>query len=134
MAARTGICAVNGAQAARGFHERRAFFSVRHRCHDRSGGVVVAQEAINNTARHSQAEHFSLHLVEAENEIRMMLIDDGKGWDHARLVQHPERGIRLGLAGMQERASLLGGKVNFSSMAGSGLVIRVTIPYRWEAQ
>ncbi len=94
----------------------------------------IAQEAINNTARHSQAEHFSLHLVEAENEIRMILIDDGKGWDHARLDLHPERGIRLGLAGMQERASLLGGKVNFSSMAGSGLVIRVTIPYRWEAQ
>lgn len=94
----------------------------------------IAQEAINNTARHSQAEHFSLHLVEEEDKIRMTLMDDGKGWDYARLNQQPDRGLKLGLAGMQERASLLGGRVNFDSLEGKGMIIRVMIPLRREMQ
>lgn len=94
----------------------------------------IAQEAINNTARHSQASNFSLRLVEAEDEIQMVLKDDGKGWDDSRLNQQSEHGLKLGLAGMQERAALLGGRVSFDSLGGRGLIIRVTIPHQRDSQ
>lgn len=88
----------------------------------------IAQEAMNNVARHSGAKHVHIHLVRQNNEVTMTLTDDGRGFHPAAVTATPERGRGLGLAGMRERASLAGGHVTVKSAPGQGTTVQVVVP------
>jgi two-component system sensor histidine kinase UhpB len=75
----------------------------------------IAQEAINNIVRHSQAKSARIVLERNEREIRLEIEDDGQGFDVA-IAEQALQSQRLGLLGIQERAELVGGKVKLDSI------------------
>lgn len=88
----------------------------------------IAQEALHNVARHSGAHQVVLRLERQDGTIVMTVKDDGRGFDPAEVVPDPDTGRGLGLAGMHERASLLGGSVRIVSAPGQGTMVEVRTP------
>ena len=91
----------------------------------------IVQEALNNVIRHAEARNASISLQFADEGVRVSIRDDGRGFDLAQL-RRTQSSARppLGLAGMQERAALLGGAVSVRSGPGEGTVIEAVVPYR----
>jgi signal transduction histidine kinase len=85
----------------------------------------IAQEALNNTAKHARASRVELRLKSVDETLVAEIRDDGTGFDPA--AQFPGH---LGLQSMRERAYRLGGTVEISSTSGQGTIVRVAIPRR----
>lgn len=90
----------------------------------------IAQEALNNVHRHSEASKASITLECLESEITVRIVDNGKGFEPPRQLSDFARRGRLGLTGMAERARLIGGEVEVSSEEGKGTTIVVRAPIR----
>lgn len=92
----------------------------------------IAQTAIDNIVRYSQAKHvsFSLQQYAKENSdiVVMIVKDDGKGFDPSSTKYDPRNQRGLGLANMRERATVIGGRVEVESAPGKGTTIEVSIP------
>jgi signal transduction histidine kinase len=88
----------------------------------------IAQEAINNVARHSQAKHLAVRVEYEGGQVTMTLSDDGQGCDLSALPPPSDYSRRLGLASMQERASLTCGEVTIKSAPGQGTTVQVIVP------
>ncbi len=84
-----------------------------------------AQEALTNTLKHSGAEHFRLSIIKSYPNIIFLAEDDGCGFDP---LGAGEKNSSLGLLGMRERSSLLGGTFSVKSQIGKGTKIRIEIP------
>lgn len=82
----------------------------------------IAQECLTNAARHAQATHVSISLKQQADSILLRVQDDGRGYDKASTQ------TGLGIAGMRERAALLGGKVTISSEQGRGTTVEAILP------
>jgi signal transduction histidine kinase len=89
-----------------------------------TGVYRIIQEALTNVARHSEATHAEVALGLNNGELRVEIVDNGKGIDQAMIV-HPES---LGILSMQERARMLGGKIAITSNPGKGTCIVLTAP------
>jgi PAS domain S-box-containing protein len=83
----------------------------------------IAQEALNNTARHARASHVELRLTSAGDMLVAEIRDNGAGFDTG--AQFPGH---LGLQSMRERAVRLGGNVEIVSLEGKGTLVRAVIP------
>ncbi len=81
----------------------------------------VAQEALRNTSRHAGAKHTRILVQGDGGELLLSVQDDGCGFDPAR-----KKG--LGLLGMEERATHLGGTCAIDSKPGCGTIIRLGLP------
>lgn len=88
----------------------------------------IMQEALTNVARHAHARHVSVLLERRGDSVVLIVEDDGRGFDMAQVMQSRINGTHLGLYGMRERASLLGGTVTIESTPGVGTAIFVEIP------
>lgn len=88
----------------------------------------IAQETINNIARHSQASQVNIQLIRTNRNISMNISDNGIGFDQDKVSNNLPNGHGLGLAGMHERAALAGGKVEISGTIGQGTAVSVIIP------
>lgn len=88
----------------------------------------IAQEAMSNVARHSQAKNLIVRLEKGRDQVIMTLSDDGQGLDPTRPPAASDFTRGLGLAGMRERASLVRGQVSIESAAGKGTTVQVIIP------
>lgn len=87
----------------------------------------IVQEALTNMAKHANAQNVSIVLEQRGRGVVAVIEDDGRGFDVARW--RSKEGVKgLGLAGMEERASLLGGALTVESRPGSGTTIVVEIP------
>jgi signal transduction histidine kinase len=93
----------------------------------------VVQEAIANVARHSRAKRVDVRLSQRAGEVVVTVADDGIGFDVARVLGQTGPTESVGLLGMQERARLLGGRLEIVSHAGGGTQIRVEVPLADEA-
>jgi two-component system, NarL family, sensor histidine kinase UhpB len=89
----------------------------------------IVQEALNNIAKHAQADRVEISLVKRDSRIYASIQDNGKGFDLDRVLhlESPERGF--GIVGIQERVSLLGGQMDIQSRPGFGTLIHIEIPY-----
>lgn len=90
------------------------------------GCYRIVQEACTNVIRHAQASEFSVRgrrVPDAEYEITVQ--DNGRGMPSGQ----PRRGT-LGLVGMQERALLLGGTLDFADAPGGGTLLTLRLPLR----
>jgi signal transduction histidine kinase len=81
----------------------------------------VAQEALANVARHSQARSVHVELTHQVDEIALIIEDDGAGFDRG----HVEKGV--GLDSMRERLEETGGHLEISSEKGQGTKVVATI-------
>lgn len=84
----------------------------------------IAQEALTNVARHSQATSVLVELLPHSQHVTLGIRDNGHGFDLAE--RRESRG--LGLAGMETRARGCGGAVKMETAPGKGLKIEVTCP------
>jgi PAS domain S-box-containing protein len=87
----------------------------------------VVQEALNNVARHAAAGRVSLLVSRHEGELVVVIEDDGRGFD-ADAARTGAGRRSLGLLGMRERVSLVGGTLAVESAEGQGTVIQARIP------
>jgi signal transduction histidine kinase len=87
----------------------------------------VAQEALNNVARHAQASRVEVGIQKLPDYICMKIKDDGKSFNVERTL-HINGGKRLGLLGMRERLEMVGGKFVVESSPGKGTTILAQIP------
>lgn len=86
----------------------------------------VAQEAITNVARHARAHSATIAMERRDGTIRLTVADDGVGFDRGAVLGDARR--HLGIAGMEERVALLGGRLEIVSRPGSGTTVTVTLP------
>jgi len=87
----------------------------------------IAQEALNNVAKHARAEHVAITLWRSQSELMMSIADDGIGLP--RSAQAPER-PGLGLVTMRERAQAVGGAFKVEPLpdgAGTRLTVRIAL-------
>jgi signal transduction histidine kinase len=89
------------------------------------------QEALRNVREHSGARRVRVRVAAGADRTEAEVRDDGRGFDPERvLAQAPTRG-RMGLAGIAERARLIGGECEIRSAPGGPTSIRISLP-RWE--
>ena len=81
----------------------------------------VVQEALTNVARHSDASRVSVFVGGERGRLRVVVEDNGVGFD----PEAPTR--RLGLMGIRERVTILGGTVTIDSSPGQGTAVTVEI-------
>jgi PAS domain S-box-containing protein len=83
----------------------------------------VAQEALNNVVRHSRATSVRVTLSHTPNELRLLVCDDGCGFDPASKTSG------IGLIGMRERMRAILGDFQTISAAGAGTEIHATVAF-----
>jgi NarL family two-component system sensor histidine kinase YdfH len=93
---------------------------------DRAQEILrIVQESLSNAARHAHASHVEVRLSESQGELRIVVSDDGVGFD-----PDDARG-GFGLTGMKERAARLGGTLRVASTAGGGTTVELVT---WERE
>jgi two-component system, NarL family, sensor histidine kinase UhpB len=87
----------------------------------------IAQEALNNAAKHSRAKHVEVILERRSDCVLLIIEDDGVGFAHA---ENAHEGRGFGLVGMQERAALVGATLQIESGRGKGtsILVRMAFP------
>lgn len=87
----------------------------------------ICQELLNNVRKHAGAGHVEVNLESGPDQLRMVVIDDGKGFDvGAYNTIRPE--TSFGLAGVHERVEMVGGRLDLTSEIGRGTRAEVRIP------
>ena len=87
----------------------------------------IAGEALRNAFRHAQARRIEVAIWYGERQFRLRVRDDGKGID-PEVLDAEGRSGHWGLAGMRERAELIGGQLEIWSQQGSGTQVELSIP------
>ena len=90
----------------------------------------IAQEALGNIRRHARASKVTLRLESEARKVRMVITDDGQGFELPPRISDLSGSGRLGLIGMQERAQLLGGTLRIQSETGKGTTVTVEVPLK----
>jgi PAS domain S-box-containing protein len=88
----------------------------------------VAQEALTNIIRHARAQSVSLELHRTPEALQLVVRDDGIGFDVATAQRRGRQGASLGLLGMLERVTLLGGELDCKSEPGHGTEVHAFLP------
>jgi signal transduction histidine kinase len=91
----------------------------------------VAQEALNNIARHAEATEVHMSISKVRGGIQMAIDDNGKSFDVKKtlMARNPKR---LGLLGMKERIEMVGGRLIVESRSGKGTTVCAEIPFNLE--
>ena len=88
----------------------------------------IAQEAMRNVWRHSKATRAGIKVEFDPTKTRITVSDNGKGFDIPQRMGDLAKEGKLGLAGMQERARLIGATLTVKSQPGKGSSITVELP------
>jgi PAS domain S-box-containing protein len=83
----------------------------------------IIQESLANVARHSGSDAARIELVQEADRLRLTVQDFGAGFDPATVGENS-----FGVAGIRERAKLLGGHAEIDSRPGKGTRVSVTLP------
>lgn len=94
----------------------------------------VAQEALTNVLKHADAHGVSVVLDHAVGHFRVIVEDDGKGFDMQVFEQQRRGASHLGLSGMRERLARVGGAMMLESTPGSGTSVFIDIPLATQAE
>jgi len=90
----------------------------------RTGLFRIVQESLTNVTRHANAKKVIVSLQQRKEQLMLTIEDDGAGFDKEKI------GVKktLGILGMKERTSVMGGSYEIISKAGKGTVVSVIIP------
>lgn len=94
----------------------------------------VAQEALNNVVKHAGARHATVELQTQSDGLHLLLSDDGTGFDVLAARLRAAHGASLGLLGMEERATLAGGGIEWRSTPGKGTEVHAWFPLQQPAR
>lgn len=89
----------------------------------------VAQEALNNVARHAEATAVRLDIWPSADLIQMEISDNGKSFPVKKTLL-ARNNKRLGLVGMRERIEMIGGRLVIESASGTGTTVHAEIPFK----
>jgi two-component system, NarL family, sensor histidine kinase DegS len=84
-------------------------------------------EAITNVRKHAQATHVDVFLLTDEEMLHVSVIDNGVGFV-ASPARPAQTGSQQGLIGLQERVSLLGGRLSLTSEPAQGTRVDIAVP------
>jgi signal transduction histidine kinase len=87
----------------------------------------VAQQALANVAEHAGATSAEVLLeASATGEVRLRVVDDGRGFDpsHAQTAPH----LYFGLTAMRERVEAIGGRLSIRTAPGEGTTVEALVP------
>ncbi len=85
----------------------------------------IVQEALSNARRHADTDRAWVRLFVEDGSVIVEVEDKGRGFVSADAM---EDGRGLGLGGMQERATMIGGTLTIDTVPGEGTRVRVTVP------
>lgn len=83
----------------------------------------IAQEAVSNAVKHSQARHVEIRLARRNGSLLLTVQDDGIG-----IPDTPAKGTGMGLLTMNHRAQMMGGTMSVAPRPGGGTVVSCAIP------
>ncbi len=81
----------------------------------------VAQEALENVARHAQAKNVKVRLSQNKDQLELIISDNGRGFDPSKI----DAITKFGIQGMRERTEMLGGNLEVDSRPEGGTMIRL---------
>ena len=88
----------------------------------------IVQEALTNVVRHAHATRVAVTVARTANAIELSVVDDGRGFDVAHALACAHGGGSFGLAGIEERARLLGGSLALRTLtAGTEVCARIPL-------
>ncbi len=90
----------------------------------------VVREALRNVRQHAEARNVWLKAVRSGKELRITVVDDGRGFRPKKAHRQPPGQWRTGLHYMEERAGDVGGQLEIDSKPGQGTAIRLVVPLR----
>ena len=88
----------------------------------------ISQEALTNVARHAEADQVTISLVIEKSSLSVIVEDDGCGF----MLDSLSEMAGLGVAGMRERAVLVGGLLEVFSQPGQGTRVVFRAPFKWD--
>ncbi|MBE0415288.1 MAG: GAF domain-containing protein [Dehalococcoidia bacterium] len=88
----------------------------------------VTQEALTNVRKHAQATKVDVILRFQEDELCVVIRDNGKGFGPSHVLGNARSVGQVGLKGMKDRAETLGGTIAIESAEGMGTTITLTLP------
>ena len=88
----------------------------------------IAQESLNNISKHAEATEVNLQIIHHHNGIRLVIEDNGKGMPAQPSPMRATGKGGMGLPGMRERASSIGGELTIDSTPNHGTLITVEVP------
>lgn len=88
----------------------------------------MAQEAVANSAKHSGAKSARLCLTVTDDEVYLVISDEGKGFDPQAGLSRSVSREHFGLRGIQERTKAMGGEFDVSSRPNAGARIMINLP------
>jgi signal transduction histidine kinase len=86
----------------------------------------ILQETLTNVARHSKAKRVRVSLREVEDDLELIVMDNGRGIGEEEL-RKPKS---FGLLGIRERVDFRGGELKLSGKKGKGTTVTVRLPIR----
>lgn len=92
----------------------------------------IAQEALTNVVKHSEAHSVSVLLERRDTKVVLVVEDDGKGFDVEAVIGSGAPASKLGILGMEERAALVGGSLTIESRSGGGTAVFAEVPLEGE--
>jgi signal transduction histidine kinase len=84
----------------------------------------VIQEAVSNVIKHAKANEISMQLVRHDNELTIVVEDNGVGFDKKKINQFEG----IGLKNIISRVEFLNGRVDFDSTPGRGTTVVIDVP------
>jgi signal transduction histidine kinase len=88
----------------------------------------IAQEALQNVTKHAEASTVVVHLSTTDAGVRLVVADDGRGFDEEEVNAGAEDRHAYGLVGIRERAELIGASLTLASRPGNGTKVEVLVP------
>ncbi|MBN1313683.1 MAG: hypothetical protein JXB30_19930 [Anaerolineae bacterium] len=86
----------------------------------------VAQEVLVNVGKHARAQQVDISLTWQDSRLIMTIQDDGQGFEPSDTLYNLTAQNHFGLAGMQERVDLIGGRWSLKSAPGKGTTVCIT--------
>ena len=84
----------------------------------------VLQEIVSNIVKHANANHVTIQLIRHDQEITLMVEDNGRGFDTSKIQEFEG----IGLKNLFSRVEFLNGTIHFDSNPGRGTTVTVDIP------
>lgn len=90
----------------------------------------IVQESLNNILKYAQATKFGVQLINSKNSIRLIISDNGKGFNPEEVLKNSGLNGGMGLLNIKERVESFGGNLKIDSNEKDGTILIIEIPIK----